>query len=91
MREKTTWLGIVGILTAFAILPFDEQVSGYIATFLTSFGGLIGILWQEKPKGKKDKKKKPTTATVQKTEKPKTAKLDTKTDDDDECAKINLH
>lgn len=55
--ERTTWLGIIGVLTSFAILPFDEQVSGYIATILTSIGGLIAILWDEDAAGKRARRR----------------------------------
>lgn len=55
--ERTTWLGIIGVLTSFAILPFDEQVSGYVATILTSIGGLIAILWDEDAAGRRARRR----------------------------------
>lgn len=50
LKEKTTWLGLFGILTAFALLPFDESTTMYLATILSSLGGLIGYLCTVKEK-----------------------------------------
>lgn len=82
LREKSTWLGILGILTAFCILPFDESTTGYVATFLGSLGGLIGVLWQEKDKTQTSNAKKKTSASKKKSGKPKVVTFD---DSDDKA------
>lgn len=57
LKEKSTWLAVIGILTAFCICPFDEITTGYVATFLGSLGSLIGILWQDKERKRNANKK----------------------------------
>lgn len=56
--EKTTWLGVLGILAAYYFTQLDETTCTYIATILSSLGGLIGIIWKESCKGKKCASKK---------------------------------
>lgn len=58
LKQKTTWLGLLGILTAFSLLPFDDTTSMYVATILSSLGGMVGVLLTCGCGKKSSKKKK---------------------------------